>query len=448
MHSKGEANRMVVGNENKLILYLIECLGGYPFYRGKVLTATKKHLCNITGIHIGSISTTIVRCIKKKLLKKKLLKKGGREATAEYQVINVDENFYSRVFPYNSNNIRAITTTIEGKTHNKTESHSTDPQNDNPYTLQTNINHPSTTRPTYTAEQHSQKTSPTHSTPRSFCTNSSTPTTLSNNLTLTTTPPPTTTYIKYEDLPPEWRSINYHLLDHIHFKQHHIVNLYKLNILEPEIIQESINHFAYGLKNNPDNYKKYTDPFKVFYGRLRKGEPWTESTYKSPNEIATEELIQKRKAEKRKIANETCKLVDKLEQEGYRIWHSSLTEEEKKEIRERHDRKEAGIYNPYDDKVYKLHYAKYIMEDHKDPAEIALEAFIEKRKAKEEAETQRVTEMLQKGGLLIDYYKWQEKLTKNQIKEITGEEPESMTAVGQGKLKKYYVREMMEGGRE
>jgi len=248
--------------------------------------------------------------------------------------------------------------------------------------------------------------------------------------------------IKYEELPEEWKNINYHFLDDLHFKQHHIVGLYKLDVLEPEVVQESIEHFAYGIKHNPDNYTKYTDPLKVFYGSLRKGKPWTESTYKSTKEMATEDLIQRRKVEKRKIANETCKLVEEMEKESYEKWYYSLSEEEKKEIKEKHKLQESGIFNIFDEKIYKLHYGKYVMEEYKDPSEVALEEFIAKKKRKEEAEAKRIKKMLQEGGMIKEYYKWAGELKEKEIQEITEEEG-GMTERGQNKMIIYYGKNLM-----
>ena len=85
------------------------------------------------------------------------------------------------------------------------------------------------------------------------------------------------------------------------------------------------------------------------------------------------------------------------------------------------------------------------MEENKDPAEIAMEAFIEKRKAKEEGEVKRITEMLQKGGLLMDYFEWRKELTEEKIKEITGMSEEEINKGGDGKLKIYYAKNIING---
>ena len=253
--------------------------------------------------------------------------------------------------------------------------------------------------------------------------------------------------IKYEELPEEWKEINYHLLEDYHFKSHHIVNFYKMNLLEPEVVQESINHFAFGIKHNPDSYAKYTDPLKVFIGRLRKGEPWIESTYKSQKAIAIEDLIIRRKEEKRKVADETCNLVDRLERDSYDAWSNGLKEEERLEIRKEHALKEGGIYDHYNEKILKLHFAKSVMDEYKDPKELALAEFIKRKEEREGAESARITEMLTKGGMMVKYYKWIEKLSEEEIKEITGEERGEhgmVTKESDKKLKKEYVKRILE----
>ena len=246
---------------------------------------------------------------------------------------------------------------------------------------------------------------------------------------------------KHEELPEVWKNINYHLLDEIHLKPHHITDLYKLDVLSPEVIQESIEHFAYGIKHNSDNYKKYTDPLKVFYGSLRKGKPWTESTYKSTKQIATEDLIRRREVEKKKIASEICKLVEGVEKERYERWYNGLTEQEALIIKEKHKSEEGALYNVHDEKIYKLYYAKYVMEEYKDPSELALEEFVAKKKKKEEEEAKRIKKLLQESGLMAEYYKWAATLQEEEITKIT-EENGATTEVGQNKMIICYAKRM------
>ena len=252
--------------------------------------------------------------------------------------------------------------------------------------------------------------------------------------------------LTYDQLPEEWQNINYHLIEDLHFKPHHLITLYKLNALEPETIDESIRHFAYGIKHNPDNYKKYTDPLKVFYGSLRKGRPWTESTYKSTKEIATEELIRQKKQAKRKLADQQCELIESLEKETYSKWYLSLTDEQKKEIREEHSRKHNNIYSYYDEKIFKLHYSKEVMTEYQDPKEKALAEYLEKKKEQMQNEVKRITEMLQKTGATKEYFTWLDKQTNDELGKITERKNfthETMTQEEGDILKVYFAKNIL-----
>ena len=82
----------------------------------------------------------------------------------------------------------------------------------------------------------------------------------------------------------------------------------------------------------------------------------------------------------------------------------------------------------------------------KDPSELALEEFIEKKKRKEEAEASRITNMLIKGGLMGKYHRWVENLTKKELQEITEDrsiEKGEVTQQGDKKLKMHYAKKVV-----
>jgi predicted transcriptional regulator len=137
----------------------------------------------------------------------------------------------------------------------------------------------------------------------------------------------TTTDNKSDDLPEEWNNITFDALSDIGFSKTQIKQLYKLNITTPEIVQESINHFAFGIQYNDLN-NKYSKPLNVLMGVLRKGEGWIEPNYKSPKEIAQEQFLEQKKKERERMK--------KLEQEAFELafneWHEQLTEHEKTDI--------------------------------------------------------------------------------------------------------------------
>lgn len=128
-------------------------------------------------------------------------------------------------------------------------------------------------------------------------------------------------------LPEEWSSINLAPLSDIGLSTVQIKQLSKLNIITPELVQESIYHFAFGLHHNK-KVEKYTDPLNVFMGVLRKGDPWVETNYISPQDRAQKELN-----ERKKIEIEARK---KLHDEAYKIaladWKDGLSPNEIKEI--------------------------------------------------------------------------------------------------------------------
>ncbi|STX81667.1 Uncharacterised protein [Legionella busanensis] len=129
-------------------------------------------------------------------------------------------------------------------------------------------------------------------------------------------------------LPPEWEGINILPLEHIGFNKSHLIDIFETGLIEPQVVQESILHYSYGLEYESTKYKQYDNPLNVFIGRLRKGKPWFESNYRSPQELAQLELIKAKKNEVERIKQ--------LEEEAYKLalaeWQGTLTQDEIKKI--------------------------------------------------------------------------------------------------------------------
>ena len=144
--------------------------------------------------------------------------------------------------------------------------------------------------------------------------------TYSNNKDSTTTE-------EDRELPKDWAEIDYEPLKEIGFSLTQLRQLYAKACNKPEIIQDSINQFAFGLEKNPDT-KKYSNPLTIIMGVLRKGLSWVEKNYQSPQEIAQREFL-----ERKKVENERLKA---LEEEAYKMafeeWQSTLTLGEIEEI--------------------------------------------------------------------------------------------------------------------
>lgn len=137
----------------------------------------------------------------------------------------------------------------------------------------------------------------------------------------------TTTNNQSDKLPEEWNNIVFDALSDIGFSKTQIKQLYNLNTTTPEIVQESINHFAFGIKYN-DLQNKYSKPLNVLMGVLRKGEGWIEPNYKSPKEIAQEQFLEQKKKERERIKQLEKEAFDLAFQE----WQDQLSESEAIEI--------------------------------------------------------------------------------------------------------------------
>ncbi|QGN97025.1 hypothetical protein Psal071_03651 (plasmid) [Piscirickettsia salmonis] len=130
----------------------------------------------------------------------------------------------------------------------------------------------------------------------------------------------TITINKDSGLPENWLNINFTPLEEIGFTSTQLKQLHSRSLNTPEIIQDSIYHFAFALKFKK-TVQKYSEPLNVLMGVLRKGEAWTEQNYRSAQEIAQEEFIERKKAEKERL--------NKLKEEAYKLafdeWSKSLT---------------------------------------------------------------------------------------------------------------------------
>jgi len=128
-------------------------------------------------------------------------------------------------------------------------------------------------------------------------------------------------------LPSEWEQIDLTPLMHIGFSKTQLTQLFERQLNTPEIIQASINHFAFALDYNL-KVKIYAEPLNVLMGVLRKGGVWFEKNYVSPKEKALSELLEHKKLEAERLQ----KLEKDLIEEGFKIWIAKLSVEEKEDI--------------------------------------------------------------------------------------------------------------------
>lgn len=155
-------------------------------------------------------------------------------------------------------------------------------------------------------------------------------------------------------LSDNWQHVNIEPLVHIGFSKTQLKQLTDKN--EPEAVQESINHFAFGLDNNP-KVREYQNPLNVLMGVLRKGQSWIEPNYKSAKEIAQEALLEQKRAERERL--------EKLKEEAYKLaleeWRAGLNEDEIEKIAPE-KKKSAPDYSP---QVVRLsaHFREHVWPD-------------------------------------------------------------------------------------
>lgn len=129
------------------------------------------------------------------------------------------------------------------------------------------------------------------------------------------------------ELDEEWSKINITPLEHLGFSIQHLIDIYATRLSSPDIVQESIMHFAFGIENNPEKYKKYPDLLNLFIGTLRKGKAWIESAYVSPREQALKEIVEHKKAEYERMKAYEEELI----RFDFEEWKNNLTADEKNE---------------------------------------------------------------------------------------------------------------------
>lgn len=122
-----------------------------------------------------------------------------------------------------------------------------------------------------------------------------------------------------------WEKIDFENLKSIGFSLTQLKQLISHN--SPDVVQHSINHFAYGLKCS-EKTKSYSSPLNVLMGVLRKGEGWTEPGYKSSQEIAMEQYLEN----KLKSAQRVTELKEEIFNAEFLEWFATIESEMKSQI--------------------------------------------------------------------------------------------------------------------
>lgn len=127
----------------------------------------------------------------------------------------------------------------------------------------------------------------------------------------------------FNKLPAEWQKINVAPLEEVGLTKRHLADIFSTNSIDPQSVQESIYHFAWGLEHNKEKYKHYTNSLNVFIGRLRKGGAWTESKYESTQEIALKKLKEQKLKQKQNVE----KTLDEMVVIDFPLWKNTLSKE-------------------------------------------------------------------------------------------------------------------------
>jgi predicted transcriptional regulator len=130
-------------------------------------------------------------------------------------------------------------------------------------------------------------------------------------------------------IPDEWITVDIQPLKEINFTLTHLRQIIAQQKLSPEIVQTSINAFAFDLKENAKAKKITQDPLSFFVGILRKGNPYIPpSNYESIEDKAMRLYYEKIK-ELEKVRSEREKEIVEYE---FVAWSEKTPEQEKKKI--------------------------------------------------------------------------------------------------------------------
>ena len=123
-----------------------------------------------------------------------------------------------------------------------------------------------------------------------------------------------------------WMTLDVSELSEIGFSQTHLIQVAKDAKLTPEVVQDSIRHFAFDLKTNGKGKELRGPALNYFMGILRKGFP-----YAAPeNYISQEAQTMKAYLESKKAEQERRKIVeDALQEIEFKKWSQDLPETEK-----------------------------------------------------------------------------------------------------------------------
>jgi len=132
-------------------------------------------------------------------------------------------------------------------------------------------------------------------------------------------------------LPMEWQNINIEPLKEISFSENHLKQLALLPTLSPEIVQNSINAFAFDLEKNGKRKNINGDPINFFMGIFRtKGGYTPPSNYETPQERFMR--LWKEKMGERNTESKRVEIEEEVFNLSFNDWFKKFTNEQKMEF--------------------------------------------------------------------------------------------------------------------
>ena len=126
-------------------------------------------------------------------------------------------------------------------------------------------------------------------------------------------------------LSEEWQVINIESLADIGFSKHHLKQIANQNKISTALVQESINAFAFDLKENNKGKGLKTSPLNYLMGILRSGIPYAPpSNYESPESRAMKIYLEKKK----EVEQKQKAIEEELFSAEFNDWKNTLTNDQ------------------------------------------------------------------------------------------------------------------------
>lgn len=126
-----------------------------------------------------------------------------------------------------------------------------------------------------------------------------------------------------------WENIDFSPLQEIGFSESHLKQIFQSKRNSPEIVQQSIYHFAFALQyKRGEIEKKYKGAMNAIMSVLVKGNSWYEENYESPQEKALRRFLENKKRREMNVK----KMIDELVTMEFPKWKGDLSDKQIAEI--------------------------------------------------------------------------------------------------------------------